>query len=101
MTAALAPVLLLTLGARIGPQSIYLEGDGAPSDLRGYVAGVDAAVRLSRNLSIAGVFEGSLYDRRSDRLEPGPAAMSAADTMSKKQGSSFTVWKDGLAECRS
>jgi len=78
MTAALAPVLLLTLGARIGPQSIYLEGDGAPSDLRGYVAGVDAAVRLSRNLSLAVVFEGSLYDRRSDRLEPGPPATSAA-----------------------
>jgi hypothetical protein len=65
-----------SLGARAGPQSIFLEGDGAQSDLRGYVAGVDAALRLSRYLSIAGAVEGSLFDGRSDRVEPGPAATS-------------------------
>jgi hypothetical protein len=71
-------LLALSLGARIGPQSIYLEGDGAPSDLRGYMAGVDATVHLSRHLGLAAVAEASLYDRRSDRLEPGPTATSYA-----------------------
>jgi hypothetical protein len=69
---------LLSLGARIGPQSIYLEGDGSPSDLRGYVLGAQLTLRLSRHLGIAGAVEGSVYDRRSDRLEPGPAATSVA-----------------------
>jgi hypothetical protein len=66
----------LSLGARVGPQSIFLEGDGAQSDLRGYVAGLDGTLRLSRHLSIAGSIEGSLFDGRSDRLEPGPTATS-------------------------
>jgi hypothetical protein len=68
----------ITVGARIGPQSIFLEGDGSPSDLRGYVAGLDVTVPLSRYLGLAGVLEGSIYDRRSDRLEPGAAATSWA-----------------------
>lgn len=66
----------LSLGARVGPQWIFLEGDGSPSDLRGAFAGVDATLRLSRYLSLAGVVEWSTYDGRSDRLEPGPPATS-------------------------
>ena len=67
-----------TLGARVGPQWIFLEGDGAQSDLRGYVGGLDAAWRLSHHLSLAESIEGSLFDGRSDRLEPGPTASSLA-----------------------
>jgi hypothetical protein len=66
----------IALGARAGPQSIFLEGDGSPSDLRGYVAGIDVTMPLSHHLGLAGVVEASLYDRRSDRLEPGAAATS-------------------------
>jgi len=68
----------VVVGARAGVQSIYLEGDGAPSDLRGVVAGVDAALRLGEHVGVGGALEASLYDRRSDRLEPGPAATSYA-----------------------
>jgi hypothetical protein len=67
-----------SFGARIGTQSIYLEGDDAPSDLRGYFAGLDAGARLSRHFRLTGVFEASIYDRRSDRLEPGSPATSYA-----------------------
>ena len=66
----------LSLAARAGPQSIFLEGDGAQSDLRGYVAGAGAALRVSRYLSLAGAVEGSLFDGRSDRLQPGATATS-------------------------
>jgi len=66
----------LAFGARAGPQSIYLEGDGAPSDLRGYMAGIDATLRLSHYLGVSGAFEASIFDRRSDRLQPGAAATS-------------------------
>lgn len=69
---------VLTLGARFGPQSVYLEGAGSPSDLRGYVAGLEASLALSRHLAVAGTVEGSEYDARSDRLAPGPTATSLA-----------------------
>jgi len=69
---------VLELGARVGPQWVYLEGDFGESDLRGYFAGVDGTLRVTRRLGIGGVVEASVYDGRSDRLEPGPSATSYA-----------------------
>ncbi len=64
------------VGARTGLQWIYLEGDGSPSDLRGYVFGADLHARLTKNLAVATGLELSLYDRRSDRLPYGRVASS-------------------------
>jgi len=64
------------LGARTGLQWIYLEGDGSPSDLRGYVFGADLHARVTEHLAIATGLELSLYDRRSDRLPYGRVASS-------------------------
>jgi hypothetical protein len=68
----------VAIGARTGVQSIYLEGDGSPSDLRGFVFGADGQIRVARRLTIGLAVEGSLYDRRSDRLPHGRVASSVA-----------------------
>lgn len=72
------PLTPVVLGARIGVQSLYLEGDGTPADLRGFAFAGDAALRVGRHLSFAAVFEASLYGQRSDRVERGPTATSYA-----------------------
>ncbi|HEY8076004.1 MAG TPA: hypothetical protein VIF62_17880 [Labilithrix sp.] len=66
------------IGARAGLQWIYLEGDGSPSDLRGYVFGADLHARVTKNLALATGLDASLYDRRSDRLPYGRVASSFA-----------------------
>jgi hypothetical protein len=68
----------LSIGVRSGPQWLYLEGDGPPSDLRGFVLGVDGALPVARRISVAAVVDGSIYTQRSDRLPPGRAATSLA-----------------------
>ncbi len=73
--AASTPIVL---GARIGRQSLYLEGDGAPADLTGFVFAGDVALRVGRHLSLAAVVETSAYGQRSDRVQPGPTATSYA-----------------------
>jgi hypothetical protein len=64
--------------ARASPSEGAAATDGAPSDLRGMVAGVDAAFRLTHYLSLAPSYELSLYDARSDRVQQGPTATSHA-----------------------
>jgi len=72
------PLPRVALGARAGMQSIFLEGDDSPSDLRGLFVGAGAALRVSRYLGFAAVFEASEYDHRGDRLAVGPTAASWA-----------------------
>jgi putative component of toxin-antitoxin plasmid stabilization module len=64
------------LGARAGMQSLFLEGDGSPSDLRGMFVGMDGSVRVTRHLALAAVVEASEYAGRGDRLPAGPIATS-------------------------
>ena len=71
----------LAFGLRAGSQALYLEGDGSPADLSGYVFGGDAALRLSPRLSIAALFDVSIYGQRSDRVEPGALATSYAPSV--------------------
>jgi hypothetical protein len=68
----------VAFGARAGLQRFFFEGDGSPSDLRGYVLGLDATVRLGPHISLAPVVELSILPTRGDRLEPGPDATSLA-----------------------
>ncbi|MFI5297075.1 MAG: hypothetical protein ACHREM_03175 [Polyangiales bacterium] len=71
-----APVVFV--GARVGAQSLFLEGDSATADLRGLFIGVDASLRVTSHVSVAAVVEATRFDARSDRLEPGGAASSLA-----------------------
>jgi hypothetical protein len=68
----------LTFGARLAAQAVFLEGDGPPSDLRGYMLGVDASYRIAPRAAIAAVVEGATYLQRSDRLPPGGTADTLA-----------------------
>lgn len=74
--SAASPERALAVGARVGPQALYLEGDGAPSDLRGTMAGLDLTLHLSSHLGLSVAAEGTVLDHRSDRLQPGPAGTS-------------------------
>jgi hypothetical protein len=64
--------------ARAGSEQIYLEGDGSPSDLRGFVFAVEPAVRLGSRYTLGLSLEASLYPWRSDRLDAGPLAGGGA-----------------------
>lgn len=66
------------VGARVGSQSLYLEGDSATADLRGLFVGVDASLRVTSHVTVAAVVEATRFDARSDRLEPGDVASSLA-----------------------
>src|SRR5262249_55233767 len=66
------PAERFAIGARAGLQRIFFEGDGAPSDLRGFVFGVDPSLRLGHHFALAAAFELSLFTERSDRIAPGP-----------------------------
>ncbi|HEX4620293.1 MAG TPA: hypothetical protein VH208_01890 [Myxococcaceae bacterium] len=66
------------LGGRVGMEQIYLGGDGSPSDLRGFVFALQPAARVSRHFALGLSLEASLYPRRSDRVDSGPLASSAA-----------------------
>jgi hypothetical protein len=67
-----------SVAARAGWQYVYLEGDGEPADLRGYVAAVDATYALGDRVAVGETVEASLYTQRSDRLPPGPSASALA-----------------------
>jgi hypothetical protein len=66
------------MSVRAGSEQVYLEGDGSPSDLRGFVFALKPAVRLSHRFTLGVSLEASLYPRRSDRLDSGPIAGSGA-----------------------
>ena len=86
MKIALAVVLVagtaradgVSIGARLAPQWLFLEGDGTPADLTGDMLGVDVAVPITRRASIAVAAEGALYAQRSDRVPPGGDAHDLA-----------------------
>jgi hypothetical protein len=65
-----------TLGAETKRQLVFLEGDASPSDLRGWTLDLDVGYWFSGKYGAALVFEGSLYNARSDRLPPGSSATS-------------------------
>jgi hypothetical protein len=78
LVAAQARADPLTLGARVGPQWMFLEGDGPPADLTGWTFGVDVAYPLSRRLALGAAADVATYPERSDRLPPGSGAHGLA-----------------------
>jgi hypothetical protein len=68
----------LSLSARAGLQYLYLEGDGAPPDLKGYGFAAEAAMHVWGALSVGASFEPSIYNTRSDRVPTGATATSYA-----------------------
>jgi hypothetical protein len=77
-SAAWAWPASLDASARAGTEQVYLEGDGSPSDLRGFVFAFEPGVRLSRRFALGTSLELSLYPRRSDRLDFGALATSGS-----------------------
>jgi hypothetical protein len=69
---------VVALGARVGAQSIFLEGDDAPSDLRGWVFGADVQGHVAHHLALVAGLDLSLFNRRSDRLPYGRTSSSYA-----------------------
>ncbi len=65
-----------TLGAETKRQLVFLEGDASQSDLRGWTLDLDVGYWFSGKYGVALVFEGSIYNARSDRLPAGSAATS-------------------------
>ena len=68
----------ITLGARVGPQYVFLEGDGPPADLTGWALGLDAAYALTPRLALGAAVDAAVYPGRSDRLPTGDSAHGLA-----------------------